>query len=102
MSKSYEELFSLFSEYITKPADLTQAIWYDNFGEITWNLENNIKDLMNYEGDTYSENGGGLVELNGYALYTLSDSCGGYFQAFFDLSKKLDYDKYWDEQEEDE
>lgn len=25
MSKSYEELFNLFSEHITKPEDLTQA-----------------------------------------------------------------------------
>lgn len=102
MSKSYEELFNLFSEHITKPEDLTQAVWYDNFGTVSWNLENDIHDLMSGQGDTYEESASSSAKLGGYILYTLSDSCGGYFQAFFDLSKKLDYDKYWDEQEEDE
>ena len=55
-----------------------------------WNTDNNQKDLLNRNGDTYSgEIRCGTTTYDNYIMFTLQDGCGGEFQAIFDLDKEI-------------
>lgn len=85
------DVYELFKEEIWMPDDFTYCIWYDNGEELSWNIENNIEDLENGDGDTYC--GEVLVNLvkGDYALYVLNDGCGNKYQAIFDLRNKKEF-----------
>lgn len=88
---SIENLIALFKNNIWLPEDLTDVIWYedDNYN-LCWNSEHNVEDLQNGEGMTYIECVYEAVHVDGYVLYTLGDSCGGKFQAFFSKEKEVE------------
>ena len=94
--KSSEDLIKMFSDYIWKPLNLTEHDWFiDSAGNISWNEESNIDDLMNEDGETYSAYIYEQVDVDGYMLVTISDDCGGKNQAFFDKMREIDAEEYW-------
>lgn len=76
---------------INKPDDLTQYFWCKtDCDQISWNGENNLEDLFNGDGETYSEaiySEDGDVE--NFTIYTIGDSCGGSSQVVLDLNKRV-------------
>lgn len=83
-----KELFQKFDEYLVKPELFLDDIWYqDTNGYVHWNSQGNMDDLMNGDGESYSEDSyGDSVTVDGYVLFMLGDSCGGKGQVIFKLS----------------
>ena len=78
---------------IDKPEDFTEYHWTidTDSGCISWNGENNLEDLFNGDGETYSE----CIleepqEVDGDVILTIGGSCGGSGQVIFSLSKKVE------------
>lgn len=97
-----DKLIKLFKEYVWTPDDYTEICWSEDVDELTYNTDNDIDALMNGDGNTYSGRIKSYVELDGYVLLTIDSEQGWDYQAFFSVDKKVDANKYWDEQEEDE
>lgn len=99
-------IYELFKEETWKPDNLTDCLWYGDFDTLTYNKEGNVHELMNGDGNTYQYEVRSSFEKEGFIIFTLQDDYGGSsFQAVFDLSKKVDEDKYWEEvdsEDEDE
>lgn len=96
------KLIKLFKEHVWMPDYYTEICWSEDVDNLTYNTDNNIDDMMNGEGHTYSGRIKSYIELDGYALLTIDSEQGWDYQAFFSADKKVDADKYWDEQEEDD
>ena len=99
-----KKLIKLFKEHVWIPDDYTEICWCEdehNQGLI-YNTDNSLDDLMNGDGHTYSGRIKSHIELDGYVLLTIDSEQGWDYQAFFSADKKVDADKYWDEQEEDD
>lgn len=98
------DIYELFKEETWEPDDYTQYPWVrGSIDELSFNKENNIDELMNCDGDTYSYNITSEFERDNFVIFTLRNDCGGEsFQAIFDLSKMVDCDKYWEEYEDEE
>lgn len=95
-----KDLYEKFKDHIILPDDFTDCPWYEEHGTLSWS-EEGIVDLMNDGECTYNaEVCGRRVEKDGHLLVILYNGCGETYQAIFDLSKKVDVDKYWEEQEE--
>jgi hypothetical protein len=96
-------IYELFKDHIELPADYTECLWYVRYDQVTWTEGDELSDLFNGDGDTYScevkEMG---KEIGGYIIYTLRDGWGGEYQAIFKMSKEQDEDKYWESLEEGE
>lgn len=86
-----KEVTQKFYEHLVKPELFLEEIWFEEkYGNVHWNGENNVDDLINGDGDTYSgEVRTDAVEIDGYVLYTLSNDCGGESQLIFKLSNKI-------------
>lgn len=86
------DIYKLFEDGIWKPEDLTSYIWCADNYEVSWNTDNNLEDLeesngMTYSGEIYGEG----EERDFYVILTLRDGCGGMFQAIFDLRNKQEF-----------
>lgn len=99
-------LYETFKDEIWGPDDNTQFSWFEKHREVHWNDDNDLADLFEGDGETYScEMYGSGLERDGLVLYTLHNGCGDKIQAIFDLSKKVDEDEYYnslEEQDEEE
>lgn len=85
-----KQLLELFKEHIYFPEDHTKVCWTENGGEISYNKENNVEDLLDGNGETYSgEVREGPIEIDGYVMYLLDSSCGFDYQAIFSLAFKV-------------
>ena len=89
------EITNKFDEHLIKP-DVIEQIWFeDSHGVVSWNGENNIDDLLNGDGNTYS---GEIriegIEIDGHVLYTLNNDCGGEEQVIFSIANKIDPKDY--------
>lgn len=86
------EIINKFNEHLVKPDLFLDDPWFvHNNGAVSWNSENNIEDLIEGDGQTYTEESyGESVEIDGYVLFTLGDSCGGQGQVIFNLNNKID------------
>lgn len=96
-------IYNVFKDLIWGSDDFTENLWYEGSGSVYWTNEENITDLLNGDGDTYScEIYGRSTEREGFILYTLFDGCGNKVQSIFKLSNKIDPNDYnWcDEHEE--
>lgn len=93
------DIYELFKKETWTPDDCTAYIWTkESVDELAFNKHQNVDDLMNHEGDTYSFNVHSEIERDGYIIFALQNDYGGEsFQAIFDLSKKVDADKYWED-----
>lgn len=96
-----KEIYEKFKDHIILPDDFTSAVWTycKDSWEVSWNEYGNVRDLVEGEDDTYSAEvryGNGAV-VDNYILFNLRDYRGDTSQAIFDLSKKVDVDKYWEE-----
>lgn len=91
-----KEVIQKFDDHLVKPELFLEQIWFEQkYGNVHWNGENNIDDLINGDGDTYSGDvRAGAVEVDGYVLYTLGNDCGGESQLVFKLSNKIDPKDY--------
>ena len=99
-------IYKLFKDEIWQPEDYTKNLWYQNVDELYYTT-GSVDELMNGDGDTYSYRVCAEHERDGFIIVALQNDCGGdLFQAIFDLSKKVDEDKYWEdvdaEEDEDE
>lgn len=93
------DIYKLFEKETWTPDDRTAYIWYKvAIDELSFNKDDDVNNLMNGDGLTYSYNVISEVERDGFVIFTLQNDYGGEsFQAIFDLSKKVDEDKYWEE-----
>lgn len=96
------KLIELFKEHVWTPDDYTGICWSEDVYELTYNTDNDIDALMNGDGNTYSGRIKSYIELDEYVLLTIDSEQGWDYQAFFSVDKKVDTNKYWDEQEEDD
>lgn len=98
------DIYKLFEKEIWTPDDYTDYVWVrGSVDELSFNKEGSVDDLMNSDGDTYTYSIHFEVERDGFVIFALQDDYGGgAFQAVFDLSKKVDCDKYWEEYEDEE
>lgn len=89
-----KQLLELFEEHIYFPEDHTKVCWTESYGTISYNKENNVEDLIDGNGETYSgEVREGPIEIDGYAMYLLDSSCGFDYQAIFSLALKVEEDE---------
>lgn len=90
-------IYDVFEEEIWMPDDFTDCIWCRTSCGISWG--DNIADLMNGDGDTYSCEVYGEVERGGYILFVLYNGCGDKAQSIFKLDKEVNEDAYWEARE---
>lgn len=89
------EITNKFDEHLIK-LDIIEQCWFeDTHGVVSWNGENNIDDLLNGDGHTYS---GDVriegIEIAGHVLYTLGNDFGGEEQLIFSVINKIDPKEY--------
>lgn len=95
------KLLKLFKDHIEFPEDNTKVCWSISYGSIVYNTDNNIDDLMEQNGQTYSgEIRGELVVIDGYVMYKLDSQQGFDYQAIFSLALKVDEDEYWENKDD--
>lgn len=101
-NKSVTTIYKLFEKEIWTPDDYTQYIWFrGSVDELSFNKTGSVDELMN--GDTYSFNVSFEVKRESFVIFALQNDYGGEsFQAIFDLSKKVDEDKYWEDVENED
>ena len=86
------DIYKLFEDEIWKPEDFTSCLWAESGNEVIWNIDNNLKDLVDMEGATYSDEVFMEVDQrDNYVMYILRDCCGGKYQAIFDLRNKQEF-----------
>ena len=86
-----KQLLELFEEHIDFPEDHTKVCWTEDRGTISYNKENNVEDLLDGNGETYSgEVREGPIEIDGYVMYLLDSSCGFDYQAIFSAALKAE------------
>lgn len=77
------EIYGRFEDLIQLPQDLTDFIWYEEYGTVFWNDNNNLNELLNSE-DTYAYEVHTCVQRGGFVLFTLFDGrwkpCSVHFQ----------------------
>jgi hypothetical protein len=78
----------LFKEEIWQPDDLTNAVWFTDCGEVSYNKDKNTNDLFEGDGETYSGGYTDYTEKGGYVIMTIDSYCGYSYQAIFSLSLK--------------
>jgi hypothetical protein len=86
-----KQLFKIFEDHIYFPEDWTKVCWAEDFNTISYNKEDNVGDLIDGNGETYSgEVREGPIEIDGYVMYLLDSSCGFDYQAIFSLALKVE------------
>jgi hypothetical protein len=98
------DIYKLFEKEIWTPDDCTAYVWTRACDdEMSYNKKGRVDDLMNGDGATYSYSIQFEVERDGFVMFALQEYYGGQaFQAIFDLSKKVDEDKYWEDVENED
>lgn len=92
------DIYNLFNDLIRQPHDYTDCCWYEQNGVVYWNVEDDVHELVENDGETYSmEVYGRSTERDGYVFYTLFDGCGNKVQAIFDKRREIDVEAYWEE-----
>lgn len=76
--------------------DWTDCVWYAAYSAVYWNTEENVNDLFNQDGDTYSvEIGYKRKETESYVIYEQCyDGCGGRCTLVFSKSLKYNEDDW--------
>lgn len=79
--------------------DITDCLWFEDGGEVYYNIENNEEDLANSDGATYSFDIHGTsaeIETEGFLIFRDAHICTG-DRVTFVVSKcnKFDVDKFW-------
>jgi hypothetical protein len=90
---SYLNALEVLKEHLVMPEDLTECKWFHDTqsNSVSWTSEEDIDMLYDGAGETFSEASlEGVVEIDGYVLFTLSDSCGGSGQVIFLASNKVE------------
>ena len=90
---SYLNALEVLKEHLVMPEDLTDCKWFHDTqsDSVSWTTEEDIDMLYDGEGETFSEISlEGIVEVGGYVLFTLSDSCGGSGQVIFSEANKVE------------
>lgn len=88
------KLLKLFEEHINFPEDNTKVCWCVSYDSVMYNTDNNVDDLLDQNGETYSGViKGEPVEIDGYVMYTLDSECGFDYQAIFKLDLKVEDDE---------
>lgn len=85
--------------------DMTDCIWYVSYSAVYWNTEENVNDLFNHDGETFSvEIGYKRKETESFVIYEQCyDLCGGRCTLVF--SKSLEQneedweEEYWGNEE---
>lgn len=85
--------------------DMTDCVWYASYSAVYWNIEGNVNNLFNHDGETYSvEIGYKRKETESFVIYEQCyDLCGGRCTLMF--SKALEYNEedweedYWEDAE---
>lgn len=97
------DVYKLFEDHIYLPDDFTECNWYESGCDaVYWTEEDNLDDLFNGDGETYSgEILGTPIELDGFVMFLIDNGCGDKYQAIFSLDKKQDEDAYWESLEEE-
>jgi hypothetical protein len=86
-----KQLLELFEEHINFPEDNTKVCWYADRDQVVYNTDNNLEDLYDQNGQTYSgEIRGEPIEVDGYVMYLLDSQCGWDYQAIFSLALKVE------------
>lgn len=89
-----KQLLEIFEEHIDFPEDNTKVCWCVSYDSVMYNTDNNVEDLLDRNGETYSGIiKGEPIELGGYVMYTLDSECGFDYQAIFSLALKVDEDE---------
>lgn len=93
-SITYGRLINTFYQDIKKPLDYTDSHWYRDEGLIRYSSQGEGKDpdLWVYGG--FSCESIDYTEKDGYVLVMLDDGCGGDFQAFLSLDKKINPEEF--------
>lgn len=94
------KLIKLFKDHIHFPDDYTKLHWKEEYGSISYNTDNELSDLMQEEGSTYSGEVRSKVEIDDYVMYELDSGCGWNYQAIFSLNNKIDINAYWESEGE--
>lgn len=86
-----KQLLEVFEEHIYFPEDYTKVCCPVDGSEISYNKDNNVENLFDGNGETYSGYiKEGPVEIDGYVMYLLDSSCGFDYQAIFSLALKVE------------
>lgn len=88
------KLLKLFKEHIDFPDDHTKICWCVSYDSVMYNTDNNVEDLRERGGETYSGIiKGEPIELDGYVMYNLDSENGFDYQAIFSTALKVDEDE---------
>lgn len=70
--------------------EIEDCIWYRDEDNFYWNTDNNERDLLNGDGNTYSGyQTEGLGEFEGHVVVNLDTQQGYWITKLFDLSKEV-------------
>jgi len=84
-------LYETFKDEIWQPEDYTNRFWYERTWGIGWSEEGETQLHPEDWSDSYDSDRVRDKTVRGdYMLVTLDDGCGGRYQAFFSLKKKVD------------
>lgn len=75
--------------------EVEDCIWVETEYDITWNTEDNLIDLSNENGETYSGEimGCASLEWEGYKVVNLDTGCGAQVTYLFPLDKEVKSDE---------
>jgi len=95
-------LIELFKDEVHLPDDNTCLPWYiDNYDVIYYNRDNNIRDLVNGEGHTYSGLVKHRIDRQGFMIVLIDSEQGWDYQAFFNLAYEVNPDEeYWEDEDD--
>lgn len=85
-----ENIYNIFSDLIEVPEIITRA-WTDKYDVIYWNEEDNLLDLYERDGETFSVAVRNKVERDGYVFANVWDDCGGTQQIILQKDKRVEF-----------
>lgn len=72
--------------------EIVDCIWSGGEFEYSWNTDDDVDDLENGDGDTYSvEVRGGVSEYDGYLVINADTGCGETVTYLFNLEKEVKF-----------
>lgn len=91
----FERLEALEEELQYYPyMNTINCIWYKDDNSIYWNTDNNLEDLENQGGNTYSgEINEGIIEIDECTLSNLDNGCGQTITYVFLKDKEVKFDE---------
>lgn len=85
-----ENIYNIFSDLIEAPEIIT-CTWSSHYSEIFWNIEDNLLDLYERGGETYSVEVRNTTEREGYLFANVWDGCGGTQQIILQEDKRVEF-----------